>query len=108
MGERGKYFIYILTDSEGSLFYTGVTNDPFRRTAEHRSGIVKDFAWKYKLFKLVFVHEYKNIDEAILQEKRIKRWKKEYKRNLINEFNPKWLDLYEEEFRCHSGAGICH
>ena len=91
------YYVYLLTNKNNTLFYTGVTNDLNRRMEEHVNKEFKSFTAKYNLVKLVYFEEFDNIEEAIHREKNLKKWKRTWKRNIIEQINPKYLDLYKEE-----------
>jgi putative endonuclease len=78
---------------QGTL-YIGVTNDLLRRVGEHREGAVQGFTKKYAVHGLMWFEEYGDINDAIAQEKRLKRWRRDWKRNLIEHDNPQWVDLY--------------
>jgi putative endonuclease len=88
-------FVYILASGRNGTLYTGVTADLARRVWQHREGSRKGFTAKYDVTKLVWYREFAEIDQAILQEKRIKRWRRDWKLQLIEAENPQWLDLYE-------------
>ncbi|MGZ3238204.1 MAG: GIY-YIG nuclease family protein, partial [Burkholderiaceae bacterium] len=76
--------------------YVGVTNNLSRRVAEHKSGLVPGFTRKYGVDSLVLAEEYQSVDEARVREGRLKRWKREWKLELIEASNPEWRDLAEE------------
>lgn len=76
------------------VLYIGITNDLLRRVYEHKNGLIEGFTKKYNCNKLVWYMETENVESAILQEKRMKKWKRRYKINVINELNPNWKDLY--------------
>ena len=88
------YFVYMLASKEQGTLYTGVTNDILRRVEEHRKGLVPGFTKKYSVKRLVWFESHEDIREAIAREKKIKRWRRGWKRSLIEESNPHWLDLY--------------
>ncbi len=88
-----NYFIYILTNQYNKVLYVGVTNDLKRRMFEHKNKLINGFTSKYNLNKLVYYHLFNNIEEAIITEKKIKGWLRIKKLNLIEEKNPKWIDL---------------
>ncbi len=73
--------------------YIGVTNDLERRMSEHKQGLSKGFSKRYNLDKLIYFETYQYINDAIKREKSMKKWKREWKIELINEDNPKWEDL---------------
>ncbi|MEO0548933.1 MAG: GIY-YIG nuclease family protein [Pseudomonadota bacterium] len=90
-----KYFVYMLASKRNGTLYTGLTNDLVRRVWEHKEGYVKGFTSKYNVRTLVWFEPHTDINSAIAREKRIKRWRRDWKRNLIEADNPDWLDLYE-------------
>lgn len=89
------FAIYILTNKTHGTLYIGFTNDLQRRIKEHRLGIVDGFSKKYDLKKLVFVEQFEHVENAIAREKQLKRWHRNWKINLIEKQNPKWIDLYK-------------
>ena len=91
--ERGGY-IYILTNRNNTVLYTGVTSNLFNRLYEHRTGAYKTaFTFKYNVEKLVYYEGFTDIEEAILREKQIKGGSRQKKLDMINGLNPKWKDL---------------
>ena len=86
--------IYILTNDNNSTLYIGVTSNLVQRIYQHKSKQVKGFSSKYNLNKLVYFEQLEDMDSAILREKRLKKWNREWKNRLINELNPSWKDLY--------------
>jgi len=91
-----KYYVYIITNKRNTVLYIGMTNNLLRRVYEHKNGLIGGFTKKYKCHKLVWYMETENVESAIRQEKRMEKWKREYKENVINKMNPGWRDLYEE------------
>ncbi len=90
-------FVYIISNSHNTVLYTGVTNDLLRRIQEHRSGLNQDsFASKYNLHRLLYYEYSERITDAIYREKQIKKWKREWKFNVIKEGNPALRDLFDE------------
>ena len=94
MSKQG--FVYILTNKHKTTLYIGVTNDLKRRVAEHKLHINKGFTDKYKTDNLVYFEICKDMTTAIHREKQIKKWHREWKENLIKEFNPEWKDLSDD------------
>ena len=92
------YFVYMLASGHYGTLYVGVTNDLHRRAYQHREGLVPGFTKKYNVKKLVWFEMYRDIREAIAQEKRLKRWRRDWKISLIEENNPHWIDLYPSLF----------
>ena len=89
------YYVYILTGSNNSVIYTGVTNDLCRRLHEHKADIIKGFTKKYQVHKLVYFEEYSDINKAISREKQIKGWTRVKKNALVESKNQNWNDLSE-------------
>ncbi len=91
-----NYFIYILTNKNHTVLYTGVTNDLRERVYQHKEKLVKGFTKKYNVDKLVYYEHFTHIDEAIAREKQIKAGSRKKKIDLINILNPEWKDLWDE------------
>ena len=92
---QNSYYVYILANANGTVVYTGVTNDLVRRVYEHKSNFdKKSFTARYNVHNLVYYEETSDAYEAITREKQIKSWKRKKKNELISEFNPEWKDLY--------------
>ena len=88
--------IYILANKYNNVLYLGVTRDLRRRIAEHKLHINQGFSAKYNTEKLVYYEWYDRLDVAIRREKQLKKWRREWKDKLINDFNPVWKDLSED------------
>ncbi|HEX6783756.1 MAG TPA: GIY-YIG nuclease family protein [Sphingomicrobium sp.] len=88
--------VYILARASHSTLYTGVTANLLARIHEHRSGYVRGFTQQYGIKRLVWFEAHETMEQAILREKRIKRWSREWKYELIHERNPTWRDLAED------------
>ena len=82
-----EYYVYILASEKYGTLYTGITNDPIRRTCEHRENRISGFTKKYGVHKLVWLERHEDVHEAILREKRIKKWRRGWKINLIERYN---------------------
>ena len=95
MKESKQYYIYILTNKSNKVIYIGVTNDLERRMFEHKNKLVEGFTKRYNLMKLVFYEVTEDVESAISREKQLKNWHRDWKINLINQFNPEWEDLSE-------------
>jgi len=88
-----NYFVYIITNYDKTVLYTGVTNDLERRIFEHKTDSETkklSFAGKYNCHYLIFHEHHFSIEYAIEREKQIKGWTRKKKENLINNFNPEW------------------
>jgi putative endonuclease len=88
-----SYWVYILCSKRNGTIYIGVTNDLVRRIYEHKEHLVPGFTKKYDVTKLVHVEQFSEIQEAIYREKCLKKWKRQWKLNLIEGNNPDWSDL---------------
>ncbi len=93
MPKRG--FVYILTSQRNGTLYVGVTSDLVRRVWEHRQNLVEGFTQRYGVHCLVYYEVYDDIRDAIIREKRLKKWDRAWKLRLIEGVNPTWDDLYE-------------
>lgn len=87
------YYVYILASKRNGTLYRGVTNDLVRRVYEHKSGLIKGFTKRYSVNKLVYFESTNDVNAAILREKRLKKWKRQWKIELIEKSNPDWKDL---------------
>jgi len=88
------YYVYVLTNSNHNVLYTGVTNDLERRCNEHKKKKVKGFTQRYKVDKLIYFEVFDFIDQAIAREKQIKGYSRAKKNALIEVFNKEWIELY--------------
>jgi len=94
--QEKQYCVYILTNKTNKVLYIGVTNDLVRRMFEHKNKLVDGFTEKYNLTKLVYYETTTEVESAIQREKQLKNWHRDWKINLITQFNPEWKDLSEE------------
>jgi putative endonuclease len=90
--------IYIMTNKNNGVLYTGVTSNLFKRVAEYKDKVIPGFTNSYNVTKLVDYEEYGTMEEAIAREKQIKGGSSQKKIDLIKSKNPEWKDLYEEFF----------
>ena len=90
------YYVYILANKKNGTLYVGVTNDLERRISEHKLGIKSGFPQRYGVKKLVYYETFGDINDAIGYEKRLKRWRRDWKLNLIEDKNPRWKDLTDD------------
>jgi putative endonuclease len=84
-----------MTNIERTTLYIGVTNDISARVWDHKQGKGSGFTSKYKLTVLVYVEEHSTVPDAIMREKQLKRWHRDWKWNLIKILNPELVDLYQ-------------
>jgi putative endonuclease len=88
------YYVYILASRRNGTLYIGVTNDIVRRVTEHREGLAPGFTRKHDVKRLVYFETFADIHDAIHRESRLKKYKREWKMNLIQKDNVEWADLY--------------
>ncbi|TBW26487.1 GIY-YIG nuclease family protein [Gramella sp. KN1008] len=94
-----EYYVYITTNFQKTVLYIGITNNLPRRLDQHfqeSKNNKKSFTGKYNCFHLVYYEKFENPSEAILREKTIKKWRREKKLRLIQEFNPDWEFLEKD------------
>jgi putative endonuclease len=96
MYEERQFFIYIMTNKNNDVLYTGITNDLARRVWEHKEKQVKGFTSRYNITKLVYYEIFGTAYDAISREKQIKAGSRQKKIELINYVNREWQDLYHE------------
>ena len=90
-----KSAVYILASKRNGTLYVGVTSDLINRIWEHKNKAVEGFTEKYDVNRLVWYELHNSMGEAIKREKRIKKWNREWKLELIEDMNPRWQDLYD-------------
>ncbi len=88
--------VYLLASKRNGTLYAGVTSDPLGRLYKHREGLVGGFTRKYGVRTLVWFERHATMEQAILREKRIKKWNRGWKLKLIEAANPDWRDLAED------------
>ncbi len=93
---KKQYFVYIATNSDNYVLYTGVTNNLVRRLHEHKNKPASSFTAKYNINKLIYYEVLDFPEEAIKREKQIKAGSRAKKLKLIESINPNFKDLYEE------------
>jgi putative endonuclease len=90
-----RYWVYILASRRNGTLYIGMTNDLARRVGQHRQGMVEGFTKKHHVHRLVYCESFARPVEAIQAEKRLKKWRRAWKIQLIESVNPEWKDLSE-------------
>ncbi|HEV1999436.1 MAG TPA: GIY-YIG nuclease family protein [Xanthobacteraceae bacterium] len=86
------YYLYIMASGPKGTLYVGVTSNLAQHVAQHKTGEFGGFTSRYRVDRLVFVEEFARIDDALVAEKRIKRWRRQWKIELIEKANPNWWD----------------
>ncbi|MGQ0792786.1 MAG: GIY-YIG nuclease family protein [Deltaproteobacteria bacterium] len=90
------YYVYIMASKKNGTLYIGVTNNLLKRVYEHKSNIARGFTEKYCVHDLVYYEQTNDVHSAIEREKRLKKWNRKWKIELIENVNPDWKDLYDE------------
>ncbi len=88
--------VYLLASKKHGTLYIGVTSNLVARTWQHRQHVVEGFTKRYNVDKLVWYELHGSMEAAILREKQLKKWNREWKLRLVEEVNPEWRDLWEE------------
>jgi putative endonuclease len=91
-----QYYVYLLASQRNGTLYLGVTRDLVRRVYQHRTKATPGFTSRYGVQRLVWFEVYDDPINAITREKQVKKWRREWKLQLIEKENPTWRDLYEE------------
>ncbi|MBQ8765086.1 MAG: GIY-YIG nuclease family protein [Clostridia bacterium] len=89
------YYVYMLTNKNNKVLYTGVTNNLKRRLYEHKNKFVDGFTKKYNVDKLVYYEITNDVNSALAREKQIKGWTRAKKNALVESKNSQWCDLTE-------------
>jgi putative endonuclease len=92
-GMARVYYVYILASGQNRTLYIGMTNNLARRIWEHKEGLVPGFTKKYSVKTLVYYEVFEDVNAAIHRETRLKKYKREWKLNLMESRNPDWRDL---------------
>ncbi len=87
--------VYLLASQRNGTLYLGVTSDLVGRIRQHKEGTHPGFSKRYGVTALVWFEQHAGIADAIAREKQLKKWRREWKLQLIEETNPGWMDLYE-------------
>lgn len=88
-----NYYVYILASKKNGTLYVGVTNQLSNRVIQHSEHLNEGFTEKYNVHMLVYYEVFSNINNAIKREKQLKKWKREWKIDLIEKDNIEWNDL---------------
>jgi putative endonuclease len=90
------FYTYILTNKRNGTLYIGVTSNLVRRIWQHKLSTIPSFTKKYRIKLLVHYEQHSDIENAILREKQLKKWRRKWKIALIEKHNPTWSDLYSD------------
>ena len=91
-----QFYVYILANKRNGTLYLGVTSDLVKRVWQHKNGWVEGFTKKYGVKKLVYYEIHETAENAITREKQLKKWRRAWKLELIEEQNSQWRDLYDD------------
>jgi putative endonuclease len=91
-----SFFVYILASRRNGTLYIGMTDDLARRVWEHRTGAVPGFTSKYGVKMLVWFELHESRETAFQRERQLKKWKRAWKLQLIEQLNPEWRDLFDD------------
>ena len=94
--DENRYYVYILASKRNGTLYIGVTSNLIKRIYEHKNNLIEGFTKKYNIHNLVYYEITEDVNSAIAREKQLKRWKRNWKIELIEKNNPEWKDLYFE------------
>ncbi len=95
MKEEKQYYVYIMASKRNGTLYIGITKDLLNRSFQHKlKQDPKSFTAKYKINRLIYFEEYQYVQDAILREKQLKKWNRQWKIKLIEKENPTWRDLF--------------
>ncbi len=87
------YYVYIMASVKNGTLYIGATNNLIKRVYEHKNNLIDGFTKRYKVRRLVYFEQTDDINIAKQREKRLKRWNRRWKIQLIEKNNPDWNDL---------------
>ncbi len=93
------FFVYITASGPRGVIYIGMTSDLPGRSWEHRERVLDGFTKRYWAGRLVYFEEHNNADSAARRERQMKRWRRDWKIQLIEAANPSWADLFGEAVR---------
>jgi putative endonuclease len=99
IAEPKTYFVYIMTNEPRGVLYVGMTSDLTRRAHEHRERELPGFTHRYGVGRLVYFEEHTEADIAARRERAMKRWRRDWKIELVERDNPTWADLFDRVVR---------
>ena len=88
--------VYLLATGKRGTLYIGVTSNLVARTWQHREHLFEGFSKRYNMTMLAWYEMHGTMESAILREKQLKKWNREWKLRLVQEFNPEWRDLWDD------------
>lgn len=94
--EAKMFFVYIMASKPRGVLYTGLTSDLLLRTYQHREHLMSGFTKRYWVDRLVYFERHDTFESSEKREKLVKRWRRDWKIQLIEKSNPTWRDLYSD------------
>ncbi len=91
-----NFYVYIICNKRNGSLYTGITSELIKRIYEHKNKLVDGFTMKYDIQRLVWYEIHNTAESAIAREKRMKKWERKWKLEIIEKDNPGWNDLYDD------------
>jgi putative endonuclease len=91
-----EYYVYILASRKNGMLYVGMAEDIAKRVVRHKGRQANEFTAKYDVLKLVYYEKHKSLEEAVKREKQLKKWRRQWKIELIEKQNFEWQDLFGE------------
>ena len=95
MNGETVYCVYIMSNERDTVLYIGMTDDLNRRAYEHREHLIKGFSDRYNCEKLVWFEGHPSRESAFIRERQMKKWKRAWKDRVIDQSNPRRVDLAE-------------
>ena len=87
------FCVYMMANERNTVLYIGMTDDLNKRAYQHREHLIKGFTDRYNCEKLVWFEAHPSREAAFTRERQLKKWKRAWKEELIEEMNPEWRDL---------------
>ena len=91
-----QFYAYMLASKRNGTLYLGVTSDIVKRVWQHKNSLAEGFTKKYGIKRLVYYEIHKDAENALKREKQLKKWRRAWKLELIEEKNSEWRDLYAD------------
>ncbi len=91
-----QFYVYMLASKRNGTLYLGVTSDIVKRVWQHKNGLAEGFTKEYGIKRLVYYEIHEDAENAIKREKQLKKWRRAWKVELIEEKNSEWRDLYAD------------
>lgn len=90
------YWVYIMTNEARGVLYVGMSSDLARRAHEHRERCLEGFTKRYGVDRLVYYEAHPEAEFAARRERAMKRWRRDWKIELVERTNPTWADLFDQ------------